>query len=240
MVDILGLIPARGGSKGVPGKNIRTLNGKPLIAWTIEAALQSKLLTRLIVSTDDEAIASVAIDFGAEAPFIRPSQFASDTSPDIEPYRHAVTWLRDNDQQQFDFLVWLRPTAPLRTATDIDSAITKIQKTDADCLRSVCPVEHHPYWMYITNGDFLRSFDPNIDVMRDYPTRQSLPPAYRLNGAVDISRPQQVLQTNHLYGGSMAAYVMPAERSVDIDTEFDFTIANILMEQTNDAQNHNS
>ncbi len=112
---------------------------------------------------------------------------------------------------------------------DIDDAVANFLTSDADCQRSICKVEHHPYWMYVLNDNQMTSFVEGIDIMRDYPTRQSLPPAYRLNGAVDITKAKQVLETNILYNDTMGAYVMPVERSVDIDTEKDFVLAETLM-----------
>ncbi|MEL6407861.1 MAG: acylneuraminate cytidylyltransferase family protein [Chloroflexota bacterium] len=234
MTDILAIIPARGGSKGVPRKNIRPFAGKPLIQWTIEAAQASEQLTRIIVSTDDLEAADIARNCGVDMPFMRPAAFAQDGSTDLDVYRHAVAWLSENTDYMPDVVVWLRPTTPLRRTQDIDDAIVHFLSSDADCQRSVCKVEHHPYWMYVLKDNQLDAFVEGIDVMRDYPTRQSLPPAYRLNGAVDITRAKQVLETNKLYNGIMGAYVMPVERSMDIDTEKDFILAETLIKLEGD------
>lgn len=240
MREILGVIPSRGGSKGVPGKNIRPLAGKPLIGWTIEAAQQSAHLSRFLVSTDDTAIATIARQFGADVPFMRPAEYAQDHSPDGQVYRHALDWLATHEGYTPDLVVWLRPTTPLRTAVHIDQAIDTLLADSADCLRSVCRVEHHPYWMYITENTRLKPFVAGIDAMRDYPNRQSLPPAYRLNGAVDISRPAQVLASGLLYSGTMAAYIMPPDVSMDIDTEHDFALAERLMRERDYAADNHS
>jgi CMP-N-acetylneuraminic acid synthetase len=233
MVTVLGIIPARGGSKGVPGKNIRMLAGQPLIAWTIMAAQQCTMLNRVIVSTDDEQIKSVAQDFGAEVPFLRPPEYAQDTSLDMEVYLHAIHWLQNNENFIPDIVVWLRPTSPLRTHLDIDAAVTLLLEKDAPVVRAVCPVEHHPYWMKRLENERLAPIFQGISEY-DYPQRQLLPPVYRITGAIDITRTANTLQSDTLYGQDIYAYVMPSERSIDIDNELDFVIAEYLMkEKTN-------
>jgi CMP-N-acetylneuraminic acid synthetase len=226
---ILGIIPARGGSKGVPQKNIRLLGGKPLIAWTIETALRSHRINRLIVSTDDASIARISLEYGAEVPFMRPAELAQDDTPDFPVYQHAISWLREHQDCQPDIVVWLRPTAPLRTADDVDTAIGLLTETGADCVRSVCEAEHHPYWMKRLDGHRLVPFVEGIDERRYY-RRQTLPPVYRLNGAVDVTRRRFVIEREELYGGNMVGYVMPAERSIDLDGEIDFALAAFLLQ----------
>ena len=214
----LGLIPARGGSKGVPRKNVRDLAGKPLLVWTIEAALRCPSLARVVVSTEDEEIAAVARAYGAEVPFTRPADLAEDGTPDLPVYRHALEELGGG----FDALAWLRPTAPLRTAGDVAAALELLDDTGADCVRSVCLAEHSPYWMgRIEDGRLV----PLLGELP--PQRQQLPDVVRLNGAVDVVRCASV--GNELFGGDVRAYVMPPERSVDLDSELDFLLAEALL-----------
>jgi CMP-N,N'-diacetyllegionaminic acid synthase len=221
---ILGIIPARGGSKGIPKKNIRLFAGKPLIVWTIEQALQCRVLNKIIVSTDDDDIAKISKDAGAEVPFLRPKDLAHDDTPDFPVYDHTLKWLSENQNYQPDIVVWLRPTAPLRITDDIESAVQLFMKTNADCVRSVCLAEHHPYWMKRMNATQLLPFMDNIDEKKYY-RRQLLPPVYRLNGAVEVIRCESVRKSCSMYGGEMGGYVMPDDRSIDLDTELDFIFA---------------
>lgn len=226
---IVGLIPARGGSKRVPGKNIRLLLGKPLIAWTIETARTCPALDRVIVSTDDPEIAEIARSAGAEVPFLRPPDLAADKTPDLPVYQHALGWLAEQQGYFPAIVAWLRPTAPLRTAEDITAAIELLIETGADWVRSVCPVEHHPYWMKrLEEGSRLTPFLPGKDESQYY-QRQLLPPLYRLNGAVDVSWRATIMEKGLIYAGNMHGYVMPPERSVDIDDMLDFALTESLL-----------
>lgn len=226
----LAIIPARGGSKGIPHKNIYELYEKPLIAWTIEVALACPSLERIIVSTDDLTIADIAKQYGAEIPFIRPDELAQDDVPDFPVSHYALNWLDHNEHYCPDIVVWLRPTSPLRSVQDIESAIQLLIKSEADCVRSVCPVEHHPYWMKRLNGNRLIPLIEDIDESKYY-QRQLLPPVYRLNGAVDVVWRKTVMDKGFMYGGDMRGYVMPAERSVDLDSELDFALAELLLQR---------
>ena len=226
----IGLIPARGGSKGVLRKNIRQLAGKPLIAWTIEVALACPSSDRVIVSTDDQEIAQIARQYGAEMPFIRPAELAQDDTPDLPVYQHALSWLAEHEGYHPDIVVWLRPTAPLRTVQDVEAAIQLLIETNADCVRSVCLAEHHPYWMKRLDGDRLVPFVDGIDEGRYY-RRQLLPPVYRLNGAVDVTWCRTLMEKGLLYTGDVRGYVMPAERSIDLDSELDFALAELLLQR---------
>lgn len=228
---ILAIIPARGGSKGVPKKNIRKLAGKPLICWTIETAKKTHCLGRIVVSTDDMKIADIAKGCGADVPFMRPAELAADDTTDMPVYLHTLQWLEKNQFYKPDIIVWLRPTAPLRTNIDIEHAVDKLIKTKADWVRSVCEVEHHPYWMFHAEGDRLQPFIEGIDI-RNYIQRQLLPPAYRLNGAVDVAWRETLVEKNLLYSGNVCPYIMPTERSIDIDTELDFSIAEVMMKRS--------
>ncbi|MCZ7401013.1 MAG: acylneuraminate cytidylyltransferase family protein [Candidatus Methanoperedens sp.] len=226
-MKVIAVIPARGGSKGVPRKNIKLLAGKPLIAYTIETALQSKSLDRVIVSTDDEEIAKIARQYGAEVPFMRPKELAGDTVPDLPVFKHALNNLEKSEGYRADLMVNLRPTAPLRTVDDIYNGVNKLINTNADSVRSVCKVEHHPYWMLKVEGD--RAFPLIEGEEEKYPRRQDLPPIYRLNGAVDVSRRDNIIEKNTLYGKDMRVIIMDQARSIDIDTEIDFTIAEMII-----------
>jgi len=230
--NILSIIPARGGSKRVAHKNIRTLAGKPLIAWTIETAISCQRLDRVIVSTDDEEIVDIARKYGAETPFVRPAELAQDDTPDLPVCKHTLSWLTRHENFCPDIVVWLRPTAPLRIIEDIDNAINLLFETDADCVRSVCPVEHHPYWMKRLEGNRFIPLIKGVDESKYY-QRQLLPPVYRLNGAVDVFWRKTVLDKGFMYGGDMRGYVMPAERSVDLDSELDFALAELLLQRRN-------
>lgn len=226
----VGLIPARGGSKGIPRKNIRQLAGKPLIASTIEVALKCPSLDRVIVSTDDQEIAYVSRQYEAEVPFLRPSELAQDDTPDLPVFQHALLWLAGNEGYYPDIVVWLRPTAPLRTVQDVETAIRLLTETGSDCVRSVCEAEHHPFWMKRLDGDQLLPFAEGIDE-REFYRRQLLPPAYRLNGAVDVTWRRTVMEQGLLYSGDVRGYVMPKERSVDLDSELDFAFAELLLQK---------
>lgn len=226
----LAIIPARGGSKRIPRKNLRILAGKPLIAWTIETALASQMLGRVIVITDDPEIASVARGFGAEIPFMQPPELAQDHIADFPVCRYTLQWLLNNDAYNPDFIVWLRPTAPLRRIDDIDGAILKLIETGADCVRSVTAVEQHPYWMKRLENDRLLPFLRGKDE-KTYYQRQLLPALYYLNGAVDVTKTSNVLKKGFIFGGDMRAYVMPPERSVDLDSELDFGLAETIMQK---------
>ena len=227
---VLGLIPARGGSKGVFRKNIRQLAGKPLIAWTIEVALACPSLDRVIVSADDQEIAEIARQYGAEVPFLRPAELAQDDTPDSPVYQYALSWLAEHKGYRPDIVVWLRPTVPLRTVQDVEAAIQQLIETGADCVRSVCLAEHHPYWMKRLNGNCLVPFVDGIDEGKYY-RRQLLPPVYRLNGAVDVTWYRTVMEKGLLYSGDVRGYVMPVERSIDLDSELAFALAELLLQR---------
>jgi CMP-N,N'-diacetyllegionaminic acid synthase len=227
--QVLAIVPARGGSKGFPGKNIHPLLQKPLIAWSIECALQSPSINRVIVSTDSEDIARISRQYGAEVPFMRPAQLAMDDTTDLPVYQHTLNWLAQYEKYLPDVIVWLRPTAPLRTSQDIEDAIKLLLDNTPDWVRSVCPVEHHPYWMYKTDDNTLVSFIEGIKI-EQYLRRQLLPPAYRLNGAVEVTWRSTIMEKELLYCGHMKAHIMPLERSVDIDHPIDLQIAEYYLQ----------
>ncbi|MFA4849319.1 MAG: acylneuraminate cytidylyltransferase family protein [Methanoregula sp.] len=222
MNRILGLIPARGGSKGIPNKNIRDLAGKPLIAWTIEAALNSRVCERLIVSTDDPEIAAVARDLGAEAPFIRPATLSNDTATSLSVVEHAIDWLNDTAAETFSHVLLLQPTSPLRTADDIQSAVRIAKKTDTAVV-SVCEPHQHPYLCKTLREDgTLADFIPEA---AHCARRQDFPPAFSLNGAIYIIAVDCLRKERTFTPEKTIPYIMPPERSLDIDTHWDLFLA---------------
>lgn len=226
---VLGIVPARAGSKSIPRKNIAIVAGKPLIAHTIQAALDAKHIDRVIVSTDSQEIAEVARSFGAEVPFLRPPELAQDNTPGIEPILHAVRWLNDNDDYHPDYVMVLQPTSPLRTAEDIKAAVQLAQKHQADSVVSVCPAHQHPYWMKrITDDGRLVDF---LSLNTDYTRRQDLPPVYALNGAIYLVRCEVLLEHKTFHTDHTYAYVMPPERSLDIDTPWNLYLADLILRE---------
>lgn len=217
---VLAVIPARGGSKGVPGKNIRVLGGKPLIAHTIESALESRRVTRAVVSTDDEAIAAVARAQGADVPFMRPTELATDTALAIPVIQHALQATEILDGTTYDAVVMLQPTTPFRTAADLDAALELLETSGADSVISVIDVEgHHPARMKYLDGD--RLIDPPFCEAVENQPRQELRPMFLRNGAIYASR-RDVLLAGSFKGRDCRGYVMPHSRSVNIDTLGDF------------------
>ena len=224
-LDVLAIVAARGGSKSLLRKNIRLLWGKPLIAYTIEAALSSKYIDKVIVSTEDDEIAKIARKNGAEV-IERPAELAQDDTPSLLVFQHVIEYLEKARDSSPDIMVILQPTSPLRTAGDIDVAIGKFLKTGCDSVVSVCEVEHPPHWMYTLEGDRLK---PVIGGGEKVTRRQDAPKLYRLNGAIYVTRRDVIIKQNRVLGGDMRAYVMPSSRSIDIDTELDFKFAELLM-----------
>lgn len=228
---ILALIPARGGSKGVPRKNIRPLLDKPLIAYTIEAALKANFIDKIIVSTDDLEIADVSKKYGAEVPFLRPDELASDNAKGIDVILHAMNWMKKN-YNLFDLILLLQPTSPLRKAEDIENALNIFLKKKAGAVVSVCEAEHSPLWMNTIGDDLCMKDFLKKDVLNR--NRQELSKYYRINGAIYIAEWNYLKQNKGFFGDKTYAYIMPKERSVDIDTELDFKFAELLMSNIND------
>ena len=226
ILKVLAIIPARGGSKGIKNKNLALLAGKPLITYTINAAKAAAGLDRILVSTDDPAIADAARAAGAEVPFLRPAELARDETPGIEPILHAIRWLEDHEKYQPDYVMCLQPTSPFRTAADIDAAIS-LAHNGSDAVIGVSPVEQHPYWMKQLNADHtLKEF---IKVDSHYARRQDLPQVYIINGAMYLTRRESLLVNKNFYPVHTTAYVMPRERSLDIDTAWDLHLADLIM-----------
>lgn len=219
----LGVIPARGGSKGVPRKNIRELAGRPLLAYTIEAALASKLLTRVVLSTDDDEIATVGARLGVNAPFRRPAELATDSAKAIPVLEHALRFVEDEEKRTYDAVLMLQPTTPFRTTEDIDGALSLLATSGADSVISVVDVAgHHPARMKYLEGD--RLIDPPFCEACENQPRQELRPMFLRNGGIYATR-REVLLAGSLKGRDCRAWVMPASRSVNIDDELDFRYA---------------
>lgn len=225
-MNILALITARGGSKSIPQKNITLLAGKPLIAWTIESALRSSLHS-VVVSTDDEEIAKIAKNWGAEVPFMRPAELARDDSPHILVIIHALQWLERYKNELYDYVLLLQPTSPFRSVADIDNVIQLALERNADSVVSVCPAETHPYLTKILAADgHLEDFTSKPG---GYLRRQDLPPVHAINGAIYLVRRGVLLNKKTYYTENTFAYVMPPERSFDIDTPWDLYLADLIM-----------
>jgi len=228
--NILGLISARGGSKGLPRKNIKPLLGKPLIAWTIEQALASKYLDSVIVSTDDKEIADISKKYGAEVPFMRPKELAVDKARGIDVVLHAIGWLKENDKRkQYDLMMLLQPTSPLRRFEDIDKVIEFLFLKEAKAIVSVCEIDHHPLWANTLPEDRCMKDFIKQEIMNK--NRQELPVFYRLNGAIYLAYCNYMEKHKSFFGEKSFAYIMPRERSVDIDDEIDFKLAEIIIKE---------
>ena len=222
MTDILALIPARGGSKGILRKNIRNFAGYPLIAWSIAAAKKSELVTRVIVSTDDEEIAAVARQYGAEAPFLRPSEISQDKTTDLPVFEHALKWLEEVEGYQPDLVVQLRPTSPIRPLTMVDDAIRiLLEHADADCVRGVVPAAQNPFKMWRFNGE-SKPLNPLLEVdgiPEPYNApRQILPSVYWQTGHIDAIRISTITHKKSLTGDVIYPLLIDPKYTVDIDT----------------------
>lgn len=227
---VMGVILARGGSKGIPRKNINPLAGVPLIAHTIFAARDAKSLHRTIVSTDDEEIAEIARNYGAEVPFLRPAGLAEDDTPDLPVFQHALRWLEKHEGYRPDILVHLRPTYPLRMVEDIDAAVSLLMESDADSVKSVREVKEHPHKMWELEGNRLVPYlktEFRRQVGPDYP-RQKLEPLYISKGVVDVVR-SEVVEAGSMTGDDVRPYFVDPVRTIDIDTPLDLQIAEALI-----------
>lgn len=221
---VLGVIPARGGSKAIPNKNILSILGKPLVNYTIEAALESRQLTHCVVSTDSADIAEIASQAGALVPFLRPSELSTDTALSLPVILHSLEFMERTKGLDYDAVVMLQPTTPLRLSSDIDMALEKLFETDADSVISVVEVgAEHPLRMKRVIGDRLINYiDQGFEDMRP---RQHLPPVYIRNGAIYATRRRTILEQQSFSGADCRPYEMPAERSINIDTLADLIIA---------------
>jgi len=224
----IAFIFARGGSKGLPGKNIRPLGGKPLIAWSVEHAFAVKRIERVIVSTDSEEIAAVARDYGAEVPFIRPAELARDDSPEWLAWRHALNYLHETDGGLPEVMVSVPVTAPLRLALDIENCLDEYEKGDADIVITVTDAHRSPFFnMVKTNADGTVGLvnPPQSAITR----RQDAPVVYDMATVCYVANPKFVMTHNATFEGRVKAVQVPTERAIDIDTLLDFQIAESLL-----------
>lgn len=223
-MKILGLIPARGGSKGVKRKNIRTLCGKPLLAYTATAALESTSLVRVVLSTEDEEIATIGKELGLDVPFIRPIELAQDKTPTLPVIQHALETLQAAGEY-FDAVCLLQPTNPLRRTEDINNCVELLITSNADCVISVLPVPHeyNPKWVYFRNED--GSIKLSSGAAEPISRRQDLPAAFHRDGSIYITKTTVLTSTGTLYGENIQPYVMDPDHSLNIDTEADWNRA---------------
>lgn len=225
MMNILGIIPARGGSKGIPRKNLYPLAGQPLIWYTFQAVRTSTVLTRTILTTEDQEIAEYAVQQGIAVPFLRPVDLAQDDTSSLAVIEHALHALADDFVP--DVVVLLQPTTPLRQGLHIDEAVRLLVEQDAEAVVSVTPIpaHYHPYWAFALNeAHVMQPFDDRGGPQR-YPRRQLLPPVYSRNGAVYAARRQLIQEQHTLYGSRPLAYIMPPDVSVNIDSLEDLQAA---------------
>jgi CMP-N-acetylneuraminic acid synthetase len=232
--SVLGVIPARGGSKSVPRKNIALLHGKPLLAYTIQAAQASRHLTHFLVSSDDAEIIEVARKWGAEVPFVRPAELATDQAPTLPVVQHAIREMETLHGLKYAFVVLLQPTTPLRLASDIDAALEKLIATQADSVVSVVDVGAiHPARMRAIVDDQLVDL-PWVEgspyrEKKEMQRRQELPAVYIRNGAIYAVRRDLIMLQNSMIGPVCRPYIMPDERSVNIDSPLDFHMAELML-----------
>lgn len=226
---IVGFIFARGGSKGVPGKNIRLLAGKPLIAYAIVTAFQSQFIDRVVVSTDDEKIARIAQDFGAEVPFVRPKELAQNNSPEWLAWQHAIRTLKEQDNgQELDVFVSIPPTAPLRAVEDVDNAVQTFLESDADIVITAKKASRHPSFNMITL-DEQNCSKLVLPLDKQIIRRQDAPPVYDMTTVAYVASPKFIMESKAVFEGRVKAVIIPEERALDIDTELDFQFAEYLM-----------
>ncbi|MCC6739425.1 MAG: acylneuraminate cytidylyltransferase family protein [Planctomycetia bacterium] len=228
-MKILGVIPARGGSKGVPRKNIRPLCGAPLLAWTVDCARRTRLITRVCVSTEDEEIRRVGLAWGAEAPFLRPAELATDRALAVPTIQHAVREMEARTGERYDVVAMLQPTSPLKTPEDLDAALGKLIATpEATGIITVVDVDNwHPMKMQKFLGEGGRGgrmVDYEKPPKENVP-RQELPPVFMVNGVMYATRRDVLMDKGTFRGDYCLGHVMPAERSVNIDSESDFVLA---------------
>ena len=224
---ILAIIPARGGTKRLPRKNILNLAGKSLIAWSIEAALDSKYIDSVIVSTDDKEIAKISIEYGAEVPFIRPNELATDEASSVSVVFHAINMLKKKGKE-YDYIMLLQPTSPLRTTKNIDESVELLRSSNSEALVSVCEAEHNPLWFNTLPQDSNFSNFLNQSILSK--RSQDLDQYYRLNGAIYLCLIKRLFEEKTLFiKDKIIAYKMSQEQSVDIDNKVDFCLASCLL-----------
>jgi CMP-N-acetylneuraminic acid synthetase len=231
-MKILAFIPARAGSKRIPNKNIKPLNGKPLIAYTIEAAKKSKHVNRIVVSTDSEEIAAVAKEYGAEVPFMRPAEISQADSTELEFFEHALDWFLINEGYVPDLIVLLYPTSPFRKTESVDKAIEKmLTHPEADSLRSVKKCSEHPYKMWIIEGEYIKPFVKAEKRDMHTLSYHLLPEVYIQNASIYITRPSTIKDKRSPTGDIIIPFIMDELESVDVNTPLDFMFAEMLLKE---------
>jgi CMP-N,N'-diacetyllegionaminic acid synthase len=225
----LAVIPARSGSKGIVDKNIKLLDGKPLLAYTIEAAIKSKLFDEIFVSTDSKKYAEIAKEWGASVPFLRGYDLATDIASSWDVVKDAIIKYQAIGKE-YDTIALLQPTSPLRSAEDIIAGYRKLIEKDANIVITVCEAEHSPLWMNTLPEDF--SFSKFINQKLINKPRQCLPTYYRINGAIYIIKTNYLMRTDNIYADKSYAIVMSKEHSIDIDDEMDFIFAEALIQKS--------
>ncbi|MEZ0317549.1 MAG: hypothetical protein ACAH10_11715 [Methylophilaceae bacterium] len=224
---VIGFIFARGGSKGLPGKNIKLLAGKPLIAYAIETALACKSLDALIVSTDDHYIANIAREYGAEVPFIRPAEFATDTASEWLAWQHAIEWVKSN-RGPFDIFMSMPATSPFRDVIDIQACINTLESApETDIVITVRDAERSPYFNMVTldgSGYAHVVIEPD----KAFSRRQDVPVVYDVTTVAYAARPDYIMSAKKLFDGNVRTVLVPAERAIDIDTPYDFMLAECI------------
>ncbi len=228
-MTVLALITARGGSRGLPRKNVLPLAGKPLIAWSIEAARACPVVDRVVLSSEDEEIARIAREWGCEVPFMRPAVLASDTASSMDVILHALDTLECAGAWQARWVVLLQPTSPLRSADDIQACVRLCQEQGRPAVVSVVEASHPPEWMYYLDGPGADQRMRPVLATPPAGRRQDTRTAYQLNGAVYVADVAWLRQTRTFLTPDTGAWVMPAQRSVDIDSALDFTLAEVLI-----------
>jgi CMP-N-acetylneuraminic acid synthetase len=222
----LAVIPARGGSKGLPGKNIRDLAGKPLIAYTIEAALNADFIDRVVVSTDDTKIAEVAVKYCAEVPFLRPAELASDTAGSVDVVIHTLDFYRSKGTI-FENIILLQPTSPLRDTNDIKGAFELYRGNKCDSVISVCEAMVHPLLLRtIGHEGCMKEF---VEQKDKHLRRQDMEKVYQLNGAIYITAADKLIASHSFYGDANLPYIMSQENSIDIDCALDLQLAELIL-----------
>jgi N,N'-diacetyl-8-epilegionaminate cytidylyltransferase len=231
MTYIVAGIFARGGSKGLPGKNVRMLNGKPLIGYAIECAKQSKYIDYVFVSTDDEEIAQVAKDYGADIPFMRPDELATDTASERMAWRHAIDELQKLGHPKIDAFVTVPATAPLRLVEDLDRCIETFNEGNTDIVITVTETPHSPYYTMVTLNE-NKNARLVIEDSR-YSRRQDAPSVFGMTSVAYVAQIDYVLNSDNIFDGTVKAVFVPPERAIDIDNELDFKLAEILLHERN-------
>lgn len=226
---VLGLIPARGGSKGVARKNVRPLGGKPLLQWTAESALAARTLASVVLSTDDEEIAALGRRCGVDVPFLRPADLATDETPTLLVVQHALRAL-EKFGDRFDAICLLQPTNPFRRASDIDACVELLAASGADAVVSILrvPAEYNPHWVYLRAPD--GSLQLSTGEREPLPRRQLLPAAFHREGSVYVTRRNVILEGNSLYGARVVGYEITDTEVINIDTPADWARAEAMMQ----------